>query len=284
MKRIICFFLVFAVGLHLDGFSETISLQKALDQKKLSVKVVALGGHQGNCAEISIQNLGQSDLSVEIEAGRRLNSLNDNEQDLLIVRTYTVDMRGLERKTIAVKAYCCQAEKMSPSKKSLYDVNRVADLPLYLLARYLNANCFDADVEQKAVWAISNQRSAATITGHSDSLIKQLREFVAGIKGEKLPWYTLLTRTYTSTEGSIHSHAMELRGDLLYSTDRNCYMTLQIFDEAGMPVCMVKCEWLKPVVGGRYPLTVPVRHLARGRYRVEMQSGGTVLASETFTI
>ncbi len=269
---------------QLDLFSETLTLQKAIDQKKVAVKVVGLGGHSGTCAEIAIKSLSKNALCVEVEAGRRLNSLKDAEQDLLIVKDYTVELRGGETKKLTVKAYCCQADHCSPMKGSNYEVNKIAELPLYLLARYLNANNYDGEVEQKAVWAISNNRSAATIAGKEDSLLKPLREMVANIKGEVLPWYSLFTTSYTLSDGSIHSVALELKGDMKYSNERDCYMTLNILNDQGMPVCMVKCEWLKPCTNGKYPLSIPVKTLPKGKYTIEMSCRDYSIARQNFEI
>lgn len=284
MKTFFCFIQVLALVWEIELKAAVISLQEAIDRKRVSVKVLALGGHSGNCAELLIRNLSKNKLLIEVEAGRRLNSVKDSEQDLLIVKDYTVEVESGSVKNLRVKAYCCQADHFSPGKKSPYEINKIAELPLYLLARYLSNNSYEADIEQKAVWAISNQRSVATIAGSEDSLLTPLRQMVASIKGETLPWYTLFTKTNTLSDGSMQTIALELKGDLTYSNSQECYMTLHVLNERGMPVCMVKCEWLKACVQGKYPLSISVKMLPKGRYTVEMVSRERSIARQDFEI
>ncbi|MBL7932050.1 MAG: hypothetical protein JNL60_09110, partial [Bacteroidia bacterium] len=201
-----------------------------------------------------------------------------------IVKELHVDIGPGETRKTNVKGYCCQADKRSPSERSRYDVNKIAEMPLYMVARYLNLNSFDPEVEQKAIWAISNGRSAATITGKNDTAIKPLREMVATIKGEKLPWYTLLTRTKTQPDGTIESYPLELRGDIPYSVDEESYVTMTVLNENEVPVCMVKSEWLKVCKDAKYPVQLNVRALPKGKYKVEMRSRDKSLAREEFEI
>ncbi|MBL7930362.1 MAG: hypothetical protein JNL60_00585, partial [Bacteroidia bacterium] len=110
--------------------AKILSLQNALEQKKVSIKVLSLGGHHGECIQMEIKNISTENLTLEIEAGRRLNSINDLEQDILIVKEQRVDIGPGETRETKVKGYCCQADKLSPSERSRYDVNKIAEMPL----------------------------------------------------------------------------------------------------------------------------------------------------------
>ena len=68
----------------------------------------------------------------------------------------------------------------------------MADSSLVLLARYLNTHQTDSNPEQYSVWAISDGNETANITANNDSIGALLRTFVASVKGEPFPWYTLL--------------------------------------------------------------------------------------------
>lgn len=284
MRALVIWIQVLAATTQLTCFSKVLSLQNAIDQRKVLVKVISLGGHQGDCIEMEIKNITKENLTIEIEAGRRLNSVNDREQDILVVKEQRLQVMPGENKRTTLKGYCCQAEKLSPSKNSHYDVNKMADMPLYMIARYLNANTYDPEVEQKAVWAISNGKSAATITGKEDSIVKSLREMVATIKGEKLPWYTLHTISKTQTDGSILLQALDLRGEIMYSNEQESYVTMTVLNEKDQPVCLVRTEWLKACKDAKYPVRLNVRALPKGKYKVEMKSRGKSVATEEFEI
>src|SRR5688500_18592205 len=119
-------------------------------------------------------------LIIMTEPGRRLNSVIDKNQDLLVVDEYFIALKSGEQKTETVKAYCCQSRNYSPAKNSDYTLNQMADSGLVKLATWLSTRYYDTGTEQSAVWAISDHRSTGNISGTVDSLVKPLRELVAG--------------------------------------------------------------------------------------------------------
>lgn len=59
---------------------------KALEGKYVQTNFTSAGGYHGFCMNMRIKNLGTDTLFVLLEAGRRLNSVDDKNQDILIVK------------------------------------------------------------------------------------------------------------------------------------------------------------------------------------------------------
>lgn len=275
---------VLVMSLQLQAKHQKMNLQKAIDLKLVKAEAKSLGGYQGFCVRMNLKNLSSDSLTVFVEAGRRLNSLDDNNQDILITQQEIIAMKKLEDKAFNVKCYCCQANNHSPFAGAKYDVNKLADSNLVNLARYLNTNKFEANVEQQAIWAISDKKSTANIASVNDSLLLPLKQLVANLKGEKLPWYSMITKTVLYTGGDMKTYPLYLRGKLNYSNDKEDYVSLYVFDEKGMPVCEIKSQWLLPCVNKDYELNIPVKGLAKGKYSIELKTPEKQLAKQEFEI
>lgn len=280
IKFIVCFLCGFQLGAtHLQ-----MNLQKALDKKLVEAKVTSLGGYQGFCIRMNLKNLSKDSLIITVEAGRRLNSIDDKNQDILVVKQEIIALRTKEEKGFNVKGYCCQASNHSPPMGAKYHINTLADTNLVKLARLLNFKEFDKNAEQEAIWAISDKRSSANISSENDSLTQGLREMVAMLKGEELPWYRILSKKYVFENGAISIINLRLQGLISYSNDKENYATLSVKNEKGLEVCQVKSEWIKISTNQIYKLDLPIKGLPKGKYSIELSTTEKQLAKREFEI
>jgi hypothetical protein len=272
------------MALKLTANNKQLTLQQALDLKYVKAEANSLGGYQGYCIQLQVKNLSKESLCITVEAGRRLNSLDDQYQDILIVSEEIIVLNVKEQKSVSVKGYCCQAANRCPAKQSKYDINKLADSNLVKVAKYLSANEFDQSAEQEAVWAVSDNRPAANIATMNDSLLQPLRETIAGLKGEVLPWYRIISKRYVTRLGTIISIPYHLQGELFYSNPTDDYVTLSVKNEDGLPVCLIKTQWLKLEMNAVYKLDLPIGGLEKGKYVVELKAGERELSRREFVL
>jgi hypothetical protein len=280
------FTLVIAMGLCFSAAAkhQNLSLQQALDRKLVMAKAFSKGNFQGYCINLMVKNLSPDSLIIEIEAGRRLNSAEEKFQDILVTKTEIIALSKLQIKNIAVKGYCCQADHGCPKQNAIYDINKLADSSLLILARYLNANNFPEGAEQSAIWAISNNKGTANINAGNDSSIKPLRKFVSILKNEPEPWYTITTKTIMYASGNMQTYNIALKGQLNYSNDKETYTTLHVLNEKGLEVAKIVKQWTLVGNGQTYDLDIPVSNLAKGTYKIELTDGERQLAMREFKI
>lgn len=269
---------------QLSAKHQKMNLQKALDLKLVKAEAKSLGGYQGFCVKMNLKNLTSDSLTVIVEAGRRLNSLDDKNQDILVTQQEIIAMKKLEDRSFNVKGYCCQANNHSPFAGAKYDVNKLADSNLVDLARFLSSSKFETNIEQQAIWAVSDKKPSANIASTNDSLLLPLKQLVANLKGEKLPWYSMITKTILYAGGDMKTYPLYLRGKLNYSNDKEDYVSLYVFDEKGLPVCEIKSQWLMPCVNKDYNLNIPVKGLVKGKYTIELKTPEKQLAKQEFEI
>jgi hypothetical protein len=283
MNRLL-FIILVMFALQVQGKHQTLSLKKALELNVVKASAISLGGHADYCMKMNLKNLINDSLIVIVEAGRRLNSLDDKNQDILITKEEIIVLMKHEDKWFKVKGYCCQASNHSPPVNSKYAVNTLADSNLVRLANYLNKNSFDQNVEQQAIWAISDLRPTAQITAKNDSLLVPLRQLVANLKGEPLPWYTVISATHVFTSGIMETYPLWLRGKLEYAIDKDCYTTLHIMDAKGAEVCQIIRQWALAGGDKKFDLNIPLKGLAKGKYTIELNTPDKQLVKKEFEI
>lgn len=275
---------LFFVSLLANAKHTKLNLQKAIDLNLVKAKAQSLGGYQGYCMNVNVRSMTMDSLAVVVEAGRKLNSVDDKNQDILIIKEEVILLGSMQDKWMKVKGYCCQASNHAPSQNAKYDINKLGDSSLVTLARYLSVSSFDSHVEQQAIWAISDKKPTANIASKDDSLLLPLRQLVANMKGEPLPWYTIISKTFVYPSGAMLNCPLYLRGKLNYSNDKDSYVTLFILDKNGAPVCLLKSQWLKATGGDEYALNIPVKGLPKGKYSIGLKTSEKELTKKEFEI
>jgi hypothetical protein len=262
-----------------------LTLQEALDRKIIKGEAESLGGHSGACMQLCLRNLSADPVIIIIEPGRRLKALDENNQDILIVKEETVHLKSKERRIVIVTGFCCEKSDLSPDEKSKYALNTMADSALVRIARHLDSAAYERATAQSAVWAISDNVCPASVSSETNGNTTALRRLVCALRGEEFPWYTLATKQFTSRSGIIHVANLELKGTIPYAMSSTQYVTCYVRDEKGTPVALIKSDWLLASQQGEYELRLPVNTLADGNYRIELHAGdGSVIAERKFRL
>lgn len=261
----------------------TLSIQKALEKKWVKTQVVCRGGLSVNYKVISFS---KDSLVIVVPAGWRMNS-NAGEhdyQDILVTHDQMMVLRPKETKTFEIIGYCCEADKSGPIKGVPYTQGKMADTNLVKLALYLNAHPNDHNTEQYAVWAISNNKPTANITNSNDSLALTLRNFVAGIKREPLPWFTLLKKAYISPTGEVTEYPVKLVSTLHYDLSHTEYSYFYILDSHGNKTGIMIEQWLVPDGKNEYPVNLDLRQFKKGAYKMVLATKENKLVEKEFEI
>jgi hypothetical protein len=275
--------IILAILIESSLYSKTkISLQKAFDKKYITAKAICKGGLE---LDYSISNLLKDSLLISIPAGWRFNSDagKSDYQDILMVHEQILVLGPKELKKFDLKGYCCEATKGGPQKGVPYTLGKMVDSSLVSLARYLNTHQLDANTEQYGVWAISDRHETANITSSKDSVAALLRTFVSVIKGEPLPWYTLLKRAKITHTGDVQDHPVRFMADINYGIVEPCYSYCYIVDSTGQKVSEIFGKWLFPE-NTDYAASFSVAGLKKGEYKLVLEGKNTPLFEKSFKI
>jgi len=259
-----------------------VDVQKALDKKYISAKALCSGGLQ---LDYHVSNLLNDSLYVTVPAGWRFNSDGgaSDYQDILMTRREVLALKPKETRRFSLKGFCCEATKSGPKAGVPYTLGKMADSSLVLLARYLSSNPIDQNTQQYAVWAVSDLKETANITHSNDSLAGMLRAFVSGLKGEPLPWYTLLKKAVVTAYGDVNDYPVRFRATIPYAVAKECYSYCYIVDEKGNTVSGIFGKWLLPQES-TYTASFNVANLKKGEYRLILESKEASLFEKSFRI
>jgi hypothetical protein len=281
VKTSLTFFLVIFFITKLESKVQ-ISIQKAFDKKYITAKAICKGGLE---LDYTVSNLLKDSLFITIPPGWRFNSNagKNDYQDILITHEEIMVLKPKETKTFDINGYCCEATKGGPQKGAPYTLGKLADSSLVSLARYLNTHKVDENTKQYSVWAISDGKETANITSNNDSIASLLRTFVANIKGEPLPWYTLLKRAKITNSGQVQDHPVRFKADINYGVIKTCYSYCYIIDSTGQKVSEIFGQWLHPE-NTDYKANFNVAGLKKGEYKLVLEGKDTPLFEKMFKI
>ena len=259
-----------------------IALKTAFDKKYIKAKAICKGGLE---LDYIVSNLLKDSLFIYVPAGWRFNSNagKNDYQDILIAHEEIFVLGPKQTKAFDVKGYCCEVTKAGPKAGVPYTLGKMADSSLVSLAQYLNTHKTDSNTEQYSVWAISDGKETANITSNNDSIAALLRMFVSNLKGEPLPWYTLLKRARISSVGNVSDQPVKFKASINYNVTETCYSYCYIIDSKGQKVSEIYGKWLL-AKHNDYNVSFNVAGLKKGDYKLVLEGKNTSLFEKSFKI
>lgn len=218
-----------------SGYSKFISIEKLASKGSVRIKLNSKGGYQGYCMEMNIVNNSADTCFAWVEAGRRLISKDEKQQDIFIVKNSYVTIPPKGKKRSDLFGFCCISHNSSPAKGSAFSVGKMEGEDWQHLANIIDAGHFDNSAIQAAVWSISNDHPISSINRGMDNKNMQLLRTVADLKHEELPWYNVnykseSNRVFSNKPDHIYAdinYNLSYYGDISYVI-RNKYGVVQV--------------------------------------------------------
>jgi protein TonB len=120
--------------------STAISIEDAAKRGLIKLIIKGKGGYTGKVIELKIKNNTPNNLNLKLEAGRRLDSKDNTQQDILVTQAQEFYVYGNQQKNMNVNGMCCQASNTCPKANSDYLVGKMADSNLVKLASFIDQN------------------------------------------------------------------------------------------------------------------------------------------------
>ncbi|MES2760600.1 MAG: hypothetical protein V4677_00265 [Bacteroidota bacterium] len=269
--------LVFAITVNAKH--RLLSLENAAKLNLLKFKIKGTGTHQGKCLNMQLESSCPDSLWLTLEAGCRLDSKNESEQDILVTQEQIFVLGGFQKANAKVIGYCCQASNHTPQRNTDFTIDKPTDKNLVSLARYLNYHRTDEQTTQTAVWCVSNGRPLASIP----KINAALRAFVAGIRNEELPWYEV---EYNQSVNNVMAsqQAKKVFGYIDYKIQQSGKMKIELRDSKGR--LMINISDQKDVAQGEHEFwfEMCVSHYPKGKYYLHFLSDNGPVTKKEFQI
>lgn len=174
------------VGIHATTATDLFGLL-ASDQVHLSP--TGTGIHAGESIRVTVRNTSGKALSASIPPGWVFNSVNEQVQDLIVVREEVFVLAPGASKTITCRAFCTQGNLRGPREGEPYTPGSLGSPGLVELAQAVARAPYDDALVQSAVWTLSNGYSIAGMGALDSTAADTLRYVVSRLSGQAPPRY-----------------------------------------------------------------------------------------------
>ncbi|MBC7862184.1 MAG: hypothetical protein IAF38_04365 [Bacteroidia bacterium] len=262
--------------------TDTISVEKAFLEKLIKLEIKGKGSYQNQCISMKIKNLIAEPVIIKVEAGRRLDSKDSTEQDILVVQDLYVKLVVKQEFTTDITGFCCQASNHAPKEKAKFLVGALADKNLFDMAKYISKATLSSNQIQNAVWCVSDNHDLSSVDEEGTEAGKNLRKFIAKMKGIEVPWFNSY---YQNVPGQVFSNIPKnITGKMDYYIANISPVLVNIRDTKGTVVKTF-------VVGNEvqrgdhtFNLDWDVKGMKRGKYYVRIYEGQRQLKELEVTV
>jgi len=260
---------------------KAISIGEAAKKGLVKLSVKGKGGHTGGVITLKIKNLKDEVVKLTVEAGRRLDSQDSAQQDILINKAELFTLMPKQEKSFDISGMCCQAHNSSPRKEEIFSIGKMADSNLIKLASFIDRNkWWDNYIAQSAVWIISDNERMENIGGN-DSVSKKLQVFVSKLTGKPIPVYKIDYDADTSV--AFSGKAGKISGTFEYDIYDYGLVAFGIYDAQGHVVKMFFTDVPKNQGHHTCNYSFETSYLPRGNYYARLRLNGQVKKEQKFT-
>ena len=258
---------------------KTVTIDKAYKSGIVKLKIRGTGTYKGNCLKMTLQNNTDDSLYILLEAGRRLDSKNNKEQDILVTKEQIFKLESHQKKDFSIYGFCCQASNHAPSRDSLFSIGKLADTNLVSLAKFCNINKFTVGETQSAVWCVSDRRPLASISASNESL----RYFVSKITKEEMPWYQL--EYHDASSNTVFSDRVErVTGNIMYTLTKDDFYKIELHDAKGKLIQNFTENKVATKGTYDYWFNMQVSNYPKGKYYIHIYNGNELVTKKEFVI
>lgn len=252
-------------------------------QNKIKVTTTSLGGYQGKCVQLVIQNLTSENQHVVLTPGRRLVSDDTTIQDIFIVKRSEIIVASKQTSTMYGYGFCCQSTNHGPYKDATFTLGYMAPPEWIKLAQHIDSNEYPTSIIQSAVWSISNGHSLSSIYSKDREKIQGLLSIVAEIKNEELPWYYF---TYERDTSQLFSgRASRIHGQIDYFLRNNVSVTVVVRNSKGQVVKKLMDGHVYNHGKHSFDVDFSVRNWPKGTYEIMLiENFSNLITKTTFKI
>ena len=290
MKKILLLLVLALIILaFITDEKKQISIKDALTQNLISYNIKGLGGHQGECVSITIQNNSNKDTTFYFESGRKLISKDQSIQDILIINPVEFMLAAGKKIDFKGFGFCCQAHNGSPYANSEFEIGNLKNIKLTALANFLYSNRYEEDQMQDAIWVVSDNNPIASILVPTDDKkaekkMMKLKLYVAklmDINSDKL-WYSLEYKQ--DTDRLFSGHATLLNGRFDFRISHYSQGFIAVFNNQNRLIQYISKSQTFSSREYSYPIHLNVEHWAKGKYFVRVYSNNRLQTEKVFEL
>ncbi len=259
-------------------FTETMTLDEALDKGYVTLEVTGEGGYSGDCLKVKLENTYKRNIEVTIPAGQIFEPGDPELQNIMVAKEETLLVEKDKSRIARLFGFCVEAGDGSPGEGTPFGLGKMATGNLLKFALYLSSQkLYKNDFAQYAVWAVSDEER---LEGIGDPA---LAKEVAKLLGKPEPQYYVKyqqpeqSRLLPGTPVTAQREAFSMNGLFYYTLESERPVTFGLYDEADEMI-LAFFENRKQLRGyHKFRFEFEISNLPKGKYAARMTSGGNVI-------
>jgi hypothetical protein len=208
-----------------------VTLLDAVRERWITLEAQSTGGNSEECVTLKIKNTSGKPLQLTVEPATVFNTEDNSDQDIVVTRPTDVLVQAGQTTTAKAFGFCCQASNGLSNEGDRMIAEACKSPKLAETARYLAAKKYDPDLQQHAIWAVSDNHSIGGIYSDNRLQCDDLRGFTAGLLGQPVPNYDLDYGYELNTPFVFAPKT--LSGSMQYKVIKPGRASLQVFDPEG---------------------------------------------------
>jgi hypothetical protein len=258
------------------------TIEEALNKGMIKLMIKSKGEFTGKVIEMNVENRTSAALRLAVEAGRRLDSKAEEQQDILVTKQEELIVSAGQNKSFDIYGMCCQAHNACPKVNAEFSPGKMADSLLVRLARYIDKNKYYGNyTAQQAVWVVSDGNSLGSIDWETRA-DKELVTFVSTITGKKIPPYRV--RYGNGNDHDLLGTPTKVEGVFEYRIPVNAHAGIAIYNSEGKLVQVLFKDLAHSKGEHKLYYTFFTRNLPSGKYYARMEMDGVVHKEELIEI
>lgn len=240
MKKIVSVLtLCISCILAMNCYSDTTSIQDAVNKNLVSCTARSLGGARGQCILFSIANKTAEDILVHLEAGRFMMPSDTTRQRMIITKDRFITLHKNTTDTVKSYAMCTQMQNAAPLWDMVFKIGNMAEGELLELVQIISENNFQTMTAQSAVWAITDKNDITDVYSNDIDQMQLLRETLAKLKARDqynfITSYTgfLKIRNGISDSTFLNYKPDKVEGAIQFDLTEDTKMSLVLYTEKG---------------------------------------------------
>jgi hypothetical protein len=182
--------------------------------------------YYGPCISLDLHNLSTSSLSLILENGRFLETLDTNEQRMIVTRQALISLLPGKKRTYPIYAMCTQMHDASPRPQSVLALGAMATGGLLQLTQFIGTKNYQDHTGQEAIWAITDNNDLSNIYSENAQELKEMLQIVSKITGKPVPE---IPQPIEYAEGSVS-------GEIIFHNKQSESYSMILEDESGKEI------------------------------------------------
>lgn len=283
--RILFSVILLSSALYKPSTAETksVSLQEAMNRGLVSVSTKGVGGHMGQCIEMTITSRHKKAMQLAVEAGLQLLPADTSAQSMMVSQEKYVALEPKAVKKVKLFALCTQQSDRGPSSEDEFALASMAEGNLLAVAQFLSRKKYQTSAAQHAVWCITDGANIGGIYDEANpALAKELRMLVATLTGKIPPWYQTEYKIQPGVRETFEP--LRIHAEFNYTLAEDGVVTFAIFNAQGDTVQTILANHAEKAGMHRMKIKFESRNLPKGKYYARVTNKGILIEEKVFEL